>query len=481
MEKNQQSQAACPHVLVFPLPLQGHVNSMLKLAELLALSGFKITFLNSEHNHERLVKYTNITAHFARYSGFEFKTITDGLPDDHPRSGDWFLEMFDAMEMKTKPSLIQMLINSSPPVDCIIGDGFLGFAIDAAKELGIPIIYFRTSSACCFWVYYSIPDIIQAGELPIREMDRLITSVPGMETFLRCRDLPSFCRTSDTADSVMQRVVKQTRKSPQAHSMILNTFEDLDGNILSHIRTKCPHLYAIGPIHAQLNTRLKAKYGESSDHHSNSLWEVDRSCISWLDKHPKQSVICVSFGSIAITSREQLTELWYGLVNSKQRFLWVVRPNSVTGKDGQGEDVLAELLAATRERGYIVAWAPQEAVLNHPAVGGFLTHSGWNSTLESVVAGVPMVCWPYFADQQVNSRFVGEVWKIGLDMKDVCDRKIVEKMVIDLMVNRKEELLKSVAKMAKLADESVSVGGSSYRNFDRLIEDIRQMSLTKLK
>ncbi|XWS74874.1 hypothetical protein CRYUN_Cryun01aG0035700 [Craigia yunnanensis] len=480
MENDQQSQGDCPHVLVFPLPIQGHVNSMFKLAELLALTGFKVTFLNSEHNHERLVKYTNITGHFARYPGFEFKTIPDGLPDDHPRSGDWFLEMFYAMEIKTKPCLREMLLNSSPPVDCIIADGFLGFALDAAKELGIPIIYFRTSSACCFWAYYSIPDIIQAGELPIREMDHLITTVPGMETFLRCRDLPSFCRASDMADSVIQLVVKQTRKSPQAHSLILNTFEDLDGHILSHIRTKCPHIYAIGPIHAQLNTRLRAKYGESSDHFSNSLWEVDRSCISWLDKQPKKSVIYVSFGSITITSKEQLTELWYGLVNSKKSFLWVVRPNSVTGKDGHGEYVPVELLEKTMERGYIVGWAPQEEVLNHPAVGGFLTHSGWNSTLESVVAGVPMICWPYFADQQVNSMFVSEVWKIGLDMKDVCDRRVVEKMVNDLLVDRKEELVKSAAKMAKLANESVSVGGSSYCNLDRLLEDIRLMSLKKL-
>lgn len=167
MEKDQQPQAPFSHVLVFPLPIQGHVNSMFKLAELLALTGFKVTFLNSEHTHERLVKFTNITSHFARYPGFEFKTITDGLPDDHPRSGNWFLEMFDAMETKTKRSLKEMLLDISPPVDCIVGDGFLGFALDAAKELGIPMIYFRTSSACCFWAYYSIPDIIQAGELPI--------------------------------------------------------------------------------------------------------------------------------------------------------------------------------------------------------------------------------------------------------------------------------------------------------------------------
>ncbi|KAG4181435.1 hypothetical protein ERO13_A10G226800v2 [Gossypium hirsutum] len=481
MEQDRSSQSRPPHVLVFPLPLQGHINSMIKLAELLAIAGFKLTFLNSHHNHERLVKFNNIAAHSERYPGFQFKTITDGLPLNHPRSGSWFLDMFeDTMELKMKESLREVLVNSSPPVDCIIGDGFLGFALDVAKELGIPIIFFRTSSPCCFWVYHSIPDIIQAGELPINgseDMDRLITTVPGMETYLRCRDLPTFCRKLDIEDSSMKLVVKQTRKSLQADALILNTAEELDGPILSQIRTKCPRVYAVGPLHAQLNTRLNAKHGESYDHFSNTLWEVDKSCIFWLNKQPNRSVIYVSFGSITSTSREQLVELWYGLLNSKTKFLLVVRPNSVIGKDGEGEDVVMELMEKSKDRGYIVNWAPQEAVLNHPAIGGFFTHNGWNSTLESIVAGVPMICWPQFADQHVNSRVVSEVWKIGLDMKDVCDSKIVEKMVNDVMVDRKEEFAKSASEMAKVTNQCVNVGGSSYSNLDCLIEDIRIMSL----
>ncbi|KAH1045498.1 hypothetical protein J1N35_036282 [Gossypium stocksii] len=170
MEQDRSSQSRPPHVLVFPLPLQGHINSMIKLAELLAIAGFKLTFLNSHHNHERLVKFNNIAAHFERYPGFQFKTITDGLPLDHPRSGNWFLDMLEdtmEVELKMKESLREVLVNSSPPVDCIIGDGFLSFDLDVAKELGIPIIFFRTSNPRSFWVSYSIPDIIQAGELPI--------------------------------------------------------------------------------------------------------------------------------------------------------------------------------------------------------------------------------------------------------------------------------------------------------------------------
>ncbi|KAE8718065.1 7-deoxyloganetic acid glucosyltransferase [Hibiscus syriacus] len=307
-------------------------------------------------------------------------------------------------------------------------------------------------------------------------MDRYITTVPGMETYLRCRDLPSLCRATDMEDTYMKLVVKHTRKSPQADALILNTAEELDGAILSQIRTKCPNVYAIGPINAQLNNRLNAKHGESHDHFSNTLWEEDRSCISWLDKQQNRSVVYVSFGSIMSMKREELIEIWYGLVNSKSKFLFVVRPNSVIGKDGEGEDVVKELFDKTKNQGYIVDWAPQEAVLNHAAVGGFLTHSGWNSTLESIIAGVPMICSPYFADQQLNSRVVSEVWEIGLDMKDVCNRKMVEEMVNDVMVDRKEKFVKSAAEMAKLINESVNAGGSSYSNLDHLIEDIRGMS-----
>ena len=193
--------------------------------------------------------------------------------------------------------------------------------------------------------------------------------------------------------------------------------------------------------------------------------------MAWLDSQPLKSVIYVSFGSITVMTRDTLLEFWHGLVNSNKRFLWVIRPDMVAAEGEEGQ-IPAELVAATRERGYLLGWVPQEEVLAHPAVGGFLTHSGWNSTLESIVAEVPMICWPYFADQPIISRYVGEVWKLGMDMKDVCDRKVVEKMVNDLMVERREEFEKSMAEMAKLAKKSLNEGGSSYCNLDRLIGDI---------
>ena len=312
------------------------------------------------------------------------------------------------------------------------------------------------------------------------DMDWLVTSVSGMETFLRFRDLPSFCRVSNLADPKLQLFANETRQSSRAHALILNTFEDLEGSVLSHIATQCPKIYTIGPIHAMLKIRLESETIQLQSRSPNSLFEVDRNCMAWLDDQPLNSVIYVSFGSTTVMTNDELMEFWYGLVNSKKHFLWAIRPDFVAKKDSEGH-IPVELVEGTKDRGCMVGWAPQEEVLTHQAVGGFLTHSGWNSILESIVAGVPMICWPYFADQQVNSRFVSEVWKLGMDMKDVYDRVIVEKMVNDLMGERREEFVKSTTEKARLARESVSEGGLSYCNFDHLIKDIWLMSVASPK
>lgn len=300
-------------------------------------------------------------------------------------------------------------------------------------------------------------------------MDERIVNVKGMEGFLRRRDLPSFCR-SGLSNTTFQEVTSITRRTPDAHALILNTFEDLEGPILSHIQKHCPNIYTIGPLHAHLKAQSISKSTSS-----NSLLQEDRTCIGWLDQHAPKSVLYVSFGSIATLTRDQLIEFWHGIVNSEKPFLWVIREDLVSSLDDEN-NVPSELEKGTKERGYLVGWAPQEDVLTHSAVGAFLTHNGWNSTLESIVEGVPMVSWPFFADQQPNSRFVEAVWKLGLDMKDTCDRRIVEKIVKEVMEVRKEEFEESARRMAKLAKESVSSGGSSYRNLDRLIEDIKMMT-----
>ncbi|KAL7107721.1 hypothetical protein ACP275_06G072600 [Erythranthe tilingii] len=301
-----------------------------------------------------------------------------------------------------------------------------------------------------------------------------------MEGIIRRRDLPSFCRTKDLNDRIIQLVLKEDKHIPLAQGLIFNTFQELESPILSQLLNISPNIYAVGPLHAHLKARVESLTGPEfrPETSTNSIWKEDKSCISWLDAQASKSVIFVSIGSLAVMTKDQLFEIWYGLVNSGSKFLWVRRPGSVIGADAELEIPL-ELSEGTKERGYIVRWAPQEEVLGHPAIGGFLTHSGWNSTLESIVEGKPMICWPYFVDQQVNSRYVGEVWKLGLDMKDTCDRVVVEKMIREVMVLKKDEFLATAAKMAELAKSSVAEGGSSFLDFDRLVEDVKTMKITR--
>ncbi|KAH6769153.1 hypothetical protein C2S51_014489 [Perilla frutescens var. frutescens] len=300
---------------------------------------------------------------------------------------------------------------------CLVADGFHPFAADFAEANGISLVYFRTPSASYFWTYFQLDDLIESQQIPFRgkSMDGLVKGIPGMEGFLRRRDLPSFFRAYDVNDPFLQGLAAGMRQTVRVKVAIFNTFEDLEGPIVSHMLTKFPRIYTIGPIHEQLKSRLIEKNAEASIIAGN-LWAEDRSCIDWLNAQPPRSVIYVSFGSVTVVTREQLLEFWHGLVNSSQRFLWAMRPDSVAGNDG-GDRILAELMKGNEENGYMVEWAPQEEVLNHPAVGGFLTHSGWNSTLESIAAGVPMICWPYFGDQMVNSRLVSEVWNTDWILK----------------------------------------------------------------
>ncbi|EPS61663.1 hypothetical protein M569_13131, partial [Genlisea aurea] len=446
-----------PHVLIFPLPLQGPVNAMLKLSELLCLAGIHVTFLLSNFSYALLRRHSDIESRFSRYSGFRIAGIDDGLPEDRPRVGVGSIDLLSSILRVGETELRKVLEatdslrdgSARRRVSFIIIDGILNFVLPVAEELGIPVVHFRTISACSFWASFCSKEVIAAGELPLRgeeegkyeywrnpNLDLPVTSIPGMEAILRRRDLPSFFRVTDPNDSELQMLATDTRKAALSAGLILNTFEDLEGPIIDEIRKRIPNVYSIGPLHTHLKSHLDPR--SSSVASSSSFLREDRTSIDWLNSQPPKSVIYVSFGSLTQLTEEEHLEFLNGLVNSGHRFLWVVRPDSIAGSDKVA--IPEELEQGTRERGYVVEWAPQMEVLAHPSVGAFFTHGGWNSTLESICAGVPMICWPYFIDQPTNSRFVSHEWKVGLDVNS-CDRVVVEEMVREVMEDRRRDEL----------------------------------------
>ncbi|VVA25390.1 PREDICTED: 7-deoxyloganetic [Prunus dulcis] len=465
-----------PHVVIFPFPLQGHMKPLLCLAQLLCHAGLHVTYVNTHHNHQRLANRQALSTHFPT---LHFESISDGLPEDDPRTLN--SQLLIALKTSIRPHFRELLKTISlkaksndalvPPPSCIMTDGLVTFAFDVAEELELPILSFNVPCPRYLWTCLCLPKLIENGQLPFQDddMNVEITGVPGMEGLLHRQDLPGFCRVKQADHPSLQFAINETQTLKRASVLILDTVYELDAPCISHMALMFPKIYTLGPLHALLNSQIGDMSRGLASH--GSLWKSDLNCMTWLDSQPSKSVIYVSFGTLVHLTRAQVIEFWYGLVNSGNPFLWVMR-SDITSGDHQ---IPAELEQGTKERGYIVDWVSQEEVLAHKSVGGFLTHSGWNSTLESIVAGLPMICWPNLGDQYIISRTVCRQWKIGLQLNENCDRSNIESMVQTLMGPKREEIQSSMDAISKLARDSVAEGGSSHNNLEQLIEYIRNL------
>ncbi|KAL5777233.1 hypothetical protein ACOSP7_010159 [Xanthoceras sorbifolium] len=469
-----------PHAVCIPYPAQGHINPMLKLAKLLHNKGFHITFVNTEFNHKRLLKSRGPNA-LDGLPSFRFETIPDGLP---PTDVDATQDIPSLCLSTTKHSLapFRELLNKLndsassdvPPVTCIVSDGVMSFTLDAAEELGVPEVLFWTTSACGFLAYFHFRHLIEKGYTPLKDesyltngyLETVIDWIPGMKD-IRLMDFPSFVRTTDPDCFMLDFIVQETTRARKASAIILNSFDDLEHESFGAFKSLLPPVYPIGPLHLRIN---QLPDNDLKQIESN-LWKEETECIEWLNTKQPNSVVYVNFGSITVMTAHQLIEFAWGLANSKQTFLWVIRPDLVAGDSA----ILPwEFVTETKERSLLANWCPQEQVLSHPAIGGFLTHSGWNSTLESICGGVPMVCWPFFAEQQTNCRYTCNEWGIGMEIDNNVKRDEVESLVRELMDGEKgKEMKKKAQEWKKLAEESItSPSGSSYINLNKLINEL---------
>ncbi|KAL1224496.1 UDP-glycosyltransferase 85A3 [Cardamine amara subsp. amara] len=352
----------------------------------------------------------------------------------------------------------------------------MSFTLDAAKELGVPEVLFWTTSACGFIAYLHFYLFIEKGLSPLKDescltkehLETVIDWIPSMKN-LKLNDIPSFIRTTNPNDIMLNFIVHETCRAKRASAIILNTFDDLEHDIIQSMPSILPPVYSIGPLHLLVNREVKED-SETGKMGSN-LWREETECLDWLDTKCRNSVVYVNFGSITVMSAEQLVEFAWGLAATKKDFLWVMRPDLVAGEEAA---IPPEFLKETEDRRMLMSWCPQEKVLSHPAIGGFLTHSGWNSTLESLCGGVPMVCWPFFAEQQTNCKFCCDEWEVGMEIGGDVKRDEVEAVVRELMDGEKGKKMREKAeewrRLAKEATEHES--GSSVMNFETVLNKV---------
>ncbi|KAK6158740.1 hypothetical protein DH2020_006054 [Rehmannia glutinosa] len=198
-------------------------------------------------------------------------------------------------------------------------------------------------------------------------------------------------------------------------------------------------------------------------------------CMDWLNKRQPGSVIYVSFGSLAQLGENQMEELAWGLKLSHKHFLWVVRSS-------EQSKLPKDFAQETSEKGLIVSWCPQLDVLSHEAVCCFVTHCGWNSTLEALSLGVPMVAMPQWSDQSTNSKFVMDVWKMGvrnpMDNNGLVSRETIASCIREVVEGeRREEIKENVIKWKELAREAMDEGGSSDKNIEEFVSSLGSKSL----
>ncbi|KGN54708.1 UDP-glycosyltransferase 76B1 [Cucumis sativus] len=446
MEKKQKERKG--HLVLVPCPLPSHMSPMLHLAKLLHSQGFSITVIHTQLN----------SPNQSHYPEFSFESIGGSMLESYSAFDGDVMLFLSELNMKCETPfhdcLIKMqLCSQYNPISCIIYDSVMYFSAAVADDLQILRIVLRTSSAA----NYIGLSILDENDCHSTQECRLEEPVAGFP-FLRMKDMPLFSTQKHTR-KVLTCIYNGTKT---ASAIIWNSLWCLEHALFEKIEdeTLVP-VFPIGPLQ---------RY---SSNFSTDVLSEEQSCMAWLDKQAQSSVVYVSTGSVITMSKDELLEMAWGLANSDQPFLWVVRDCLVNGSDGV-EQLPREFHESTRSRCRIASWLPQQKVLAHRSIGCFFTHNGWNSTIESIAEGVPMLCWPRVGDQRVNARFVSHVWRVGLQLEDRLLREEIDRAIRTLFVDEEGiQIQKQAKELKKKVEISLRQEGASSDFFGRLVKYIR--------
>lgn len=360
--------------------------------------------------------------------------------------------------------LVRDIIKSDPSVNCLIADTFYVWPSMIAKKYKLVHISFWTEPALILTLYYHLDLLRKNGHFDSKDKRKdTIDYIPGVHA-IEPTDLMSYLQATDTT-TVEHRIIYKAifEDVKKADFIICNTVQELEKETISALNQKQP-IYAIGPIFPTGFTKKTV---------ATSMWS-ESDCTQWLSTKPIGSVLYVSFGSYAHTSKHDIVEIAYGLLESGVNFVWVLRPDIVSSNDTDFLPVGFE--DEVKDRGLIVPWCHQTVVISHPSIGGFLTHCGWNSILESIWCGVPLICFPLLTDQFTNRKLVVNDWKIGInlcDQKSVNRGEVAEKINHFMSQSTSEKLRNEIKKVRKTQENALARDGSSQQNFDKFIDEVK--------
>jgi hypothetical protein len=470
-------------VVLYPSAGTGHVVPMAELAKVFINHGFDVT----------MVVVPEFSSQFKRVAAANPSTSFHVLPPVSPPPADVagsgmhpLLSMLKTLRWYNE-ELERFLcsVTSRQHLHSLVIDMFCVDAIGVAARLGVPAYTFAPSSASALAVLTQVPTLLASSQRGLKELGDTpleflgVPPVPASHLNAELLERPE--------EELCSTVASVFRRGMDTRGVLVNTFQALETRALQALgdprcvpgKAALPPIYCVGPLVGNSAQDPPARAGERHDE-----------CLRWLDAQPERSVVFLCFGSMGAFSQEQLKEIATGLDKSGHRFLWVVRrpassifdPKRFLGRQPKLDldAVLPEgFLERTRGRGLVVrSWAPQGEVLQHPATSSFVTHCGWNSVLEGVMAGVPMLCWPLYAEQRMNKVFMTGDMGVAVEMEGyqtgfVKAEAIEAKIRLVMESEEGRELRVRVAARTKEATAAMEAGGSSRVAFAQFLADVR--------
>nr|7VAA_A Chain A, UDP-glycosyltransferase 13 [Mangifera indica]7VAA_B Chain B, UDP-glycosyltransferase 13 [Mangifera indica] len=459
---------SCPHVALLLSSGMGHLTPCLRFAATLVQHHCRVTIITN---------YPTVSVAESRAISLllsDFPQITEKqfhlLPFD-PSTANTTDPFFLRVEaIRRSAHLLNPLLSSiSPPLSALVIDSSLFSSfVPVAANLDLPSYVLFTSSTRMCSLEETFPAFVASKtNFDSIQLDDVI-EIPGFSP-VPVSSVPPVALNLNHLFTTM--LIQNGQSFRKANGILINTFEALEGGILPGINDKraadgLPPYCSVGPL-------LPCKFEKTEC----------SAPVKWLDDQPEGSVVYVSFGSHFALSSEQIKELGDGLIRSGCRFLWVVKCKKVDQEDEESLDELLgrDVLEKIKKYGFVIKnWVNQQEILDHRAVGGFVTHGGWNSSMEAVWHGVPMLVWPQFGDQKINAEVIERsglgMWvkRWGWGTQQLVKGEEIGERIKDLMGNN--PLRVRAKTLREEARKAIEVGGSSEKTLKELIENWKKTS-----
>ncbi|KAG6428380.1 hypothetical protein SASPL_112631 [Salvia splendens] len=439
------------HYLITCFPVQGHINPTLQLAKTLASLGATVTFATTAGGL-KLVK-----DRLPSPDGLTYASFSD---EDAPASDTTtYMTNIRLCGIENLTKILQNSLDTGRPVTCLVYSLLMPWAAEVARDMNVPSAFLAIQCAAAFAIYSRF---YGSGGIDGGGIDSSVcVEIKDLPTFTLC-DLPTFVLPQNYMNSFMGPMMTEHMKELETLPkplVLLNTFQELEQEAIKELESKL-NVIAIGPLISASNS-----FG-------GDLENEEKNYLQWLDSKQEKSVVYIAFGSLVVLSNEQKVEILHGLVERKRPFLWVVR--SLDSEEEEVKKMFEEEIQNCD--GIIVTWCSQTAVLSHKSIGCFVTHCGWNSTLEGLVSGVPLIGCPHYSDQTTNAKLVEEVWGNGvrarMNGEVVMKREELGKCLDVLMGEgeRGKEIRKKAWLLRGMAMDAVKDGGSTYNNLRKVMD-----------